>query len=81
MQNGKYEDEIELLHLRNAELEPRVIELEDDIERILICFINDLPHSKKLMSCGRGFRIKKWTMLLHLRRMCIFIIIITGKPN
>ncbi|KAJ3925801.1 MAG: hypothetical protein NXY57DRAFT_1043799 [Lentinula lateritia] len=29
MQNGKYEDEIELLHLRNAELEPRNQEMDD----------------------------------------------------
>lgn len=34
--NGRYEDEVEFLRLRNAELEARVHELEDDLEKILV---------------------------------------------
>lgn len=36
MQNGSYETEIDLLRLKNAELEARVNELESDMERILV---------------------------------------------
>ncbi|GAW01700.1 hypothetical protein LENED_003310 [Lentinula edodes] len=47
MQNGSYEDEIEVLRLRNAQLESRVNELEDDLEKILNQEMDDVVSLKE----------------------------------
>ncbi|KAF8830846.1 hypothetical protein HHX47_DHR2001109 [Lentinula edodes] len=45
--NGRYEDEVEFLRLRNAELEARVHELEDDLEKILNQEMDDVASLKE----------------------------------
>ncbi|KAF8823428.1 hypothetical protein HHX47_DHR10000397 [Lentinula edodes] len=47
MQNGNYEDEIEMLRLRNSQLESRVNELEGDLETILNQEMDDIISLKE----------------------------------
>ncbi|KAF8825406.1 hypothetical protein HHX47_DHR7000159 [Lentinula edodes] len=57
MQNGSYETEIDLLRLKNAELEARVNELESDMERILNIEMDDVVLLKEdMLSYYRQYR-------------------------